>query len=74
MEEALSNSRYVIFSQSEKESGVHGMDFENQGYWSEKLKTWASLQYAYIYSSVDVKSNVIALPRSLGWDAEFKEI
>lgn len=66
--------KYVIFSENEGKDGVHGMNFENQGYWSEKLRAWADLDNARIYTEWEASSHVIALPRSLGYDAEFREL
>ncbi len=66
--------KYVIFSENEREHGVHGMNFENQGYWSERLRTWSDLDSAHIYTEWEATSHVIALPYSIGYDAVFREI
>jgi hypothetical protein len=65
--------KYVIFSENEREHGVHGMNFENQGYWSEKLRAWSDLDSARIYTEWEATSHVIAFPYSLGYDAVFRE-
>ena len=68
------SKRYVIFSLSEREYGVHGMDFENQGYWSGKTLRWADLAHACIYTEWEATKHVVALPSSIGDDAVFHEL
>jgi hypothetical protein len=62
---------YLIYSLGEATSGDHGLQYKNEGYWSERLKTWADLKNAHRYNEYEVSHNLIAFPFVYENDAQF---